>query len=225
MQSLDNVIATVDRTGRFTYMNANAASQLGGKPQDFIGKSMRDLFPKPAAESQMANIEKVFVSDKGATFENLSFVQGQPRWFRTAVEPIHDAWARNHVLINSMDIHDLKSTQSKLEELNRSLEERVEERTHEVQDLYDHAPTGYFSLDSDATFILINETALKWLGYTREELIGKKKLTDLLIHDSKIEFYANYQRFIQRGTSENTEIDFIRQDGSISRDSQRDRKF
>ncbi len=39
--------------------------------------------------------------------------------------------------------------QHELLELNRSLEERVQERTAEVQDLYENAPTGYHSLDAN----------------------------------------------------------------------------
>ena len=59
----------------------------------------------------------------------------------------------NHRLFRSLDggeatdIHDLKTTQQELLEMNRSLEERVRERAAEVEFLYNHAPTGYHSLE------------------------------------------------------------------------------
>jgi hypothetical protein len=66
-------------------------------------------------------------------------------------------------LINSTDIHELKTAQQDLLELNRTLEERVRQRTAEVQDLYDNAPTGYHSLDSRGTFVTMNQTEVDWL--------------------------------------------------------------
>ncbi|HNB54169.1 MAG TPA: PAS domain S-box protein, partial [Anaerolineales bacterium] len=44
------------------------------------------------------------------------------------------------------------------------LEQRVQIRTAEVRDLYDNAPTGYHSLDTNGRIIMINQTELNWLG-------------------------------------------------------------
>ena len=38
-----------------------------------------------------------------------------------------------------------------------------------VQDLYNHAPCGYHSLDPEGNFVQINDTELAWLGYSREK--------------------------------------------------------
>ncbi len=55
----------------------------------------------------------------------------------------------------------------------------------EIQDLYDHAPCGYDSIDENGVFLRINETELSWLGYTHAELVGKMKFQDLLTDESK----------------------------------------
>ncbi|WP_326834846.1 SpoIIE family protein phosphatase [Amycolatopsis rhabdoformis] len=49
-----------------------------------------------------------------------------------------------------------------------------------AEDLYDHAPCGYLSTMLDGSIAKINETLLRWLGYTREELVGRRRFTDLL---------------------------------------------
>ena len=51
---------------------------------------------------------------------------------------------------------------------------------NEIKDLYNNAPCGLHSLDKDGVFVRVNDTELRWLGYTRDELIGKMKITDLL---------------------------------------------
>jgi PAS domain S-box-containing protein len=58
------------------------------------------------------------------------------------------------------DITALKQSRQELQELNRLLEERVAERTTEVQDLYDNAPAGYHSLDANGCLLRINQTEL-----------------------------------------------------------------
>ncbi|MFL5343030.1 MAG: HAMP domain-containing protein, partial [Gemmataceae bacterium] len=50
----------------------------------------------------------------------------------------------------------------------------------EIRDLYDNAPCGYHSLDADGRFVDMNETELRWLGYSREEVVGVKRLIDVL---------------------------------------------
>ena len=52
-----------------------------------------------------------------------------------------------------------------------------------VQDLYNNAPCGYHSLDPEGTFVQINDTELTWLGYTREEVVGRMKFSDILATD------------------------------------------
>jgi PAS domain S-box-containing protein len=44
----------------------------------------------------------------------------------------------------------------------------------DLEDLYQNAPCGYFSLSPLGVIIKINRTLLNWLGYYQEELIGHK---------------------------------------------------
>lgn len=55
--------------------------------------------------------------------------------------------------------------------------------TNELNDLYENSPCGYHSLDKQGVVIKINQTELDWLGYSREEVLGKS-FTDFLTPDS-----------------------------------------
>lgn len=46
--------------------------------------------------------------------------------------------------------------------------------------LFHHAPCGYHSVDEHGVLTNINQTLLNWLGYTREEVIGKMRFTQLV---------------------------------------------
>ncbi|MFN8380700.1 MAG: PAS domain S-box protein [Anaerolineales bacterium] len=215
VESLDNVIATVDGTGKFLYMNDMAAGQLGRPAETLVGKTMHELFPERVASQQMAHVQQVIKEDNGNVFEAMSIVRGEPHWYRTSIQPIHDEdGSVSQVLINSTDIHDLKTTQQKLQELNRTLEERVKQRTAEVQDLYDNAPAGYHSLDANGNVILINQTELNWLGYSREEVVGLP-LANLFTAASAVKLRENFPEFKKRGWLRDLEFEFVRKDGTV----------
>jgi len=87
--------------------------------------------------------------------------------------------------------------------------------TKELEDLYEHAPCGYHSLDQAGHLIRINHTELLWLGYQREELIGKVHIADILTAESCQIFQDNFPRFKASGKLLNLELEMLRKDGSV----------
>jgi PAS domain S-box-containing protein len=85
----------------------------------------------------------------------------------------------------------------------------------EIRDLYNNAPCGMHSLDKDGVFIRVNDTELRWLGYTRDELIGKVKITDLLAPNSAETSEDHLARFKSEGSLRNTALQLVCKDGSI----------
>jgi PAS domain S-box-containing protein len=104
--------------------------------------------------------------------------------------------------------------QQELEQHKRTQEE-LRKFTAEIQDLYDHAPCGYHSLDSSGTFIRINDTELRWLGYPPDEIIRKKRFSDLVTEQSQQTFHENFPRFLKQGWVNDLEFEMVRKDGSI----------
>lgn len=68
------------------------------------------------------------------------------------------------------------SIRNELEALSAALKE--------MDDLYQHAPCGFHSLDRNRMILKINDTELKWLGYRREEVVGKLTISDLVSPES-----------------------------------------
>ncbi len=93
--------------------------------------------------------------------------------------------------------------------------DELKKYSEEISDLYDHAPCGYHSLDADGTFLRINNTQLNWLGYRRDDLVGKKKFSDLMTPESRHAFKRNYPVFKARGWIKDVEYQLIRRDGTM----------
>lgn len=66
------------------------------------------------------------------------------------------------------------------ETLHAELEAKVAAATKEATELYNNAPCGYHSVAPDGTVLEINATELDWLGYARDEVVGKMRLSDFM---------------------------------------------
>jgi PAS domain S-box-containing protein len=83
-----------------------------------------------------------------------------------------------------------------------------------MKDIYNHAPCGYHSLDKDGTIRRINDTELAWLGYTRDELVGRVNWLDLVTPASRQIFRDNFPQFLKQGFVHDLEFEIIRKDGT-----------
>ena len=61
----------------------------------------------------------------------------------------------------------------------------------------------------------MNDTELSWLGYSRDEIIGRKKFSDLITASSLELFKKSFPIFKERGFVHDLEFEMIRKDGSI----------
>ena len=93
-------------------------------------------------------------------------------------------------------------------------EEALRKAADELRDLYNNAPCGYHSLDKDGFFVAMNETELTWLGYTREEVVGKLTFPHLLTAESSTRFTENFPAFKDQGWVRDLEFEMIRKDGT-----------
>ncbi len=168
IESSNSIIATIDIDGRFNFVNQIAASQLGGKPADIIGKLMNELFPAEVAERQLLDIQRVIENNEGLTTEAPTIVNGQERWYLNNIQPVRDSSGRAILaILNSQDITERKQAEAALRESEKRF-----------RDLFLASPDAVMLIDPsdpeiDWPIVDCNEIACQMNGYTRDELIGK----------------------------------------------------
>jgi PAS domain S-box-containing protein len=109
VESLDQVIAAFDENGRFLFINRTASVRLGGNPEEYIGKTMWDIFPKDIADRQMASIRKVIRTGQKMIAITTTQLQGGPRRYHTTIEPVQDRSTKTTIaLVIARDIHTVK---------------------------------------------------------------------------------------------------------------------
>jgi len=139
VESAGEAICTISADGVYLFVNGMAASQLGGKPVDFIGKTMWDTFPKAIADRQVNSIREVINSGKGDLIEAVTEIQGRRRWYSTSIVPIKAADGKvTSVLVAARDISELKQAQRDLDTAHKDLINAQEaERRHLAKELHD----------------------------------------------------------------------------------------
>ena len=97
----------------------------------------------------------------------------------------------------------------------KRIEAEVRRQALELDDLYNLAPCGYHSLDAQGMLLRVNDTELNWLGYQRDEMVGRH-VTEFLTPTSIDTFRRNFPQLVATGSRTELEMELIRRDGSIA---------
>jgi PAS domain S-box-containing protein len=98
----------------------------------------------------------------------------------------------------------------------KAAQEQAEKTALELADLYNNAPCAYHSVDAQGVITRINDTELAWLGYTRDEIVGKMRHPDLMTPESAERYRQTvFPLFQEQGWLKDVEFEYVRKDGSI----------
>jgi sigma-B regulation protein RsbU (phosphoserine phosphatase) len=84
----------------------------------------------------------------------------------------------------------------------------------DAEELYDRAPCGYLTTAPDGTIVKVNQTFLTWTGYRRDDLVGRRCLSDLLTPGGRIYHETHYAPMLQmQGTVREIALEILTADG------------
>lgn len=212
-----DLIYTKDRNGHFTYVNAALLRITGiSSAVDMLGKTDFDFYPLEDAQKYTADDQAVIQSGQPliGREELLKDARtGEARWHSTTKAPLHNDQGEIIGIIGiTRDISASKAAEVKICQLNIELEQRVSERTLELETLtrtleiernlmrtlVDAVPDSIFAKDIDSKFLLANKSVAKGMATTPQGLIGKDDF-DFFPKEMAQTFFDDEQRILRTG--------------------------
>ncbi len=177
-------IFVVDLNGKILDANARACETLGALPQDLKGISVFGFVSSGFYEMSQALLERVSGGEPTVptTEIEISNREGVLKSMEMDLVRI-DMGPRSSIMVQLRDISEHKKFEAKLQRYNEALEEKVGERTREIEQakayiesLLENANDVIYTLDADQQFTYVNHKVEAW-GYRKEDLIGKPYLS------------------------------------------------
>ncbi|OYV95339.1 MAG: hypothetical protein B7Z68_07270, partial [Acidobacteria bacterium 21-70-11] len=245
VESSNDAVIAKGLDGTILSWNAGAQRLYGYAATEAVGGNISILAPAELRGDIQTILDRVAHGERVTHYETVRVRKDGTRVdVSLMVSPIIDsAGAIIGASTIAQDITERKHAEQALRDAHDLLETRVADRTRElaetvsaleregaerrraqavaessarrVEDLYNNAPCGYHSLDAEGVFIAVNDTELGWLGYTREEVVGRLTFADLLTDEGRVTFAANFPGFKARGWVADLEFDMVRRDGSL----------
>lgn len=187
VENARNAIFSINNEGYFIFMNPIAARDLGGKPEDFVGKHMSDLFPPDIAARQLGAVQMVIASREGISREAETIINGKPKWYITSIQPIVNLdGSCNSVLLESTNIDErVRATKQLQRERNFS------------NSILQTANTLILCLDSQARITVFNAECETVTGYKFDEVAGKSWPEVFLPEEMRHEGLKNFPEWVR----------------------------
>lgn len=218
--SKDNVLEFINNSGLKSFKLTSEKA---------LNKTPDEIFPEDKAFIINRYHANALLYKKPCQTEFTLTIEKTECTFLTRFVPLCDENQQvSRVLVITYDITDRKDFENKMLLMNEELEQKVKDRTYELEklneeltsqsseitDLYNNAPIGYFSTDKDGNFLKVNDTTLKLLGYTRNELLGEN-ITSIIPETNRESFINMITEFIKAGRIEHQETEYKKRDNSL----------
>jgi PAS domain S-box-containing protein len=202
VENLNDAVFMLDTQGRLTYISSAIEPIFGYSVEQVTDQPFsRFIYP-----DDLPRLQASFVRTLAGQLEPSEFRvfdrQRDVRWVRTSSRPQFDHEQLVGLTGIVTDITERKQT-----------EEALQQSEARYRDLYDNAPDGYCVMDIDGLIRDMNATQLNWLGYSRQEVIGRMQLKDLLMPEGRRQVAQLLNRCKREGHVENVEHTLVCRDG------------
>lgn len=185
--------------------NRLAAKHLGGVPEEFSGKSIYELFPKPDADVYLDRIKRTSASKASVVYEDIVPLAAGNKYFLSTFTRISDIHGNlSGIQIISQDITDRKQ-----------MEEALRESKQKAEMLLNIAAEIIISEDLEGNILLLNESGHRILGYESPMLVGKNFFDLCLPDDNRedVRRYFNSLKYLDADSIVNHQNDVITSTG------------
>jgi PAS domain S-box-containing protein len=155
-------VAVFSIEGRIQMLNVKAVENLGGKIENYIGKTLHEVFGEQAGSAYMKRIVDASLSEKSVEYEDFVQLDSGSYWLLSNHTGIKDSDGKIiGVQVLSHNISERKMT-----------EEKIRNAAKHYQTLIEKATDGIALLNAAWRFTFVSPTARKIFGYGESDDIS-----------------------------------------------------
>ncbi|AOW11592.1 hypothetical protein LPB72_22950 [Hydrogenophaga crassostreae] len=204
-------LAFYDRDLICRFANASYARWLGTDPKALLGLHLSDITRPEYFRQGQPHLQATLKGEARRFEGERVFPDGHRFYASIEYAPYIEQGEVQGLFIQMLDISERRAAEMQVNEANRHLSEALTLS----QNLYNQAPCGYHSLDINGVYVSINDTELRWLGYEREEVVGKLGFRDFIQPISTKLLEDRLTRLVAGEGVDSAEYYLRRRDGTI----------
>ena len=204
VENASDYIFMVNKKGEVLSVNTAAIKLLRKEPQEIIGKSFFNIFPKETATRFLSSTNNIIKTGISKIIEGLLKVGKEEMWVSTSLNPVKDSKGSViAVLGTTRDITERKRAVDKLRE------------THEyLENLINHANAPIIVWNQVFKITRFNSAFERLTGYTADDVVGKE-LSILFPKASREKSLIKINNTLNGEYWESVEIPILCSDGNI----------
>jgi PAS domain S-box-containing protein len=213
VETMNEGVGVIDENGQYTYVNGSLAEFLGHPANEVVGHVATEFVSEENKEILTGQFARRREGDISPYELTLPRKDGRDRFVLVRSVPVFEADRQfNGSIAVIMDITERV-------EAGRLLEQRVAERTRELQDartqistLFNNTPLGIIMVTTDGRILGINQAIQRITGYAEDEFL-QMNITALYASPEQREFVMG--QLEHKGFLSNYGVQLRRRDGSL----------
>lgn len=172
VESSDDAIISKDLDGVITTWNAGAQRIFGYAPEDIIGRNTMTIIPPELQEEETRVLQRLRCGERIDHFETSGIAKNGSRLnISLTVSPVKDS--RGKVIGASAIARDI-TERRRAEEMGFKIASTLEESEKRLRAAFSQTYSVLLLLSTDGTVLEANRAALEGMGFTRDQVIGRK---------------------------------------------------
>ena len=207
-ETLPDIIFTLDKKGRFTYISPAVENIVGYSSRGFLGHNFTEILAPEHIDATKDRFKRGLSGEKFPLIEvEIMHKNGRKVPVEYNVTSLFD---KDGNIIGRFGVARDITESKRIEKMLRESESRY--RT-----IFENTGTATMIIEEDKTISLINKEAKKLYGYSKKEIEGKKKWTEFVVEEDleKMKGYHEQRRVDSASVPKRYEFRLIDKKGSI----------
>ncbi len=199
IEDISDAVFSVDKDFKIISWNRAAENLYGYTEEEAIGETTTKILNARLPENELRDIRKQLINEgyfKGEITHTKKNGKGVTVFITSSVIKNERGELDGYVSV-CKDISERIMLEEQLKKFNEELEEQIQEKTGEIQDILGRINDGFCALDSNGYFTYVNSQAASILSIENKKVIGRNIFDVFPADEERQPFYEEYFRSLK----------------------------